>query len=140
MYEILLKKEVRYILTITPTNIQIRVPLKFDFGHQWAYKSYHDDIIKWKHFPRYWPFVRGIHRKPVMWDAISLITTQLQWWRLKCRHADFPDVNYFENMFAVEMKSYTVREDFSRDVNVFRELSDWDRYEIIDMLQALFSD
>ena len=22
----------------------------------------HDDIIKWKHFPRNWPFVRGIHR------------------------------------------------------------------------------
>ena len=22
----------------------------------------HDDIIKWKQFPRYWPFVRGIHR------------------------------------------------------------------------------
>ena len=22
----------------------------------------HDDVIKWKHFPRYWPFVRGIHR------------------------------------------------------------------------------
>ena len=21
----------------------------------------HDDIIKWIHFPRYWPFVRGIH-------------------------------------------------------------------------------
>ena len=27
--------------------------------------SYHDDVIKWKHFPRYWPFVRGIHRSPV---------------------------------------------------------------------------
>ena len=26
---------------------------------------FHDDIIKWKHFPRYWPFVRGIHRSPV---------------------------------------------------------------------------
>ena len=25
----------------------------------------HDDVIKWKHFPRYWPFVRGIHRLPV---------------------------------------------------------------------------
>ena len=24
--------------------------------------SNHDDVIKWKHFPRYWPFVRGIHR------------------------------------------------------------------------------
>ena len=23
------------------------------------------DVIKWKHFPRYWPFVRGIHRSPV---------------------------------------------------------------------------
>ena len=26
---------------------------------------FHDDAIKWKHFPRYWPFVRGIHRSPV---------------------------------------------------------------------------
>ena len=25
----------------------------------------HDDFIKWKHFPRYWPFVRGINRSPV---------------------------------------------------------------------------
>ena len=27
--------------------------------------SSHYDVIKWKHFPRYWPFVRGIHRSPV---------------------------------------------------------------------------
>ena len=25
----------------------------------------HDDVVKWKHFLRYWPFVRGIHRYPV---------------------------------------------------------------------------
>ena len=25
----------------------------------------HDDVIKWKHFSRNWPFVRGIHRSPV---------------------------------------------------------------------------
>ena len=25
----------------------------------------HDDVIKWKHFPRYWPFLREIHRSPV---------------------------------------------------------------------------
>ena len=25
----------------------------------------HDDVIKWKHFPRYWSFVRWIHRSPV---------------------------------------------------------------------------
>ena len=27
--------------------------------------SWHDDVIKWKHFPRNWPFVREIHRSPV---------------------------------------------------------------------------
>ena len=66
----------------------------------------HDDVIKWKHFPRYLPFVRGIHRiipptkasdvelwrflysapeqtveltieAPVIWDAIVLIMTSL---------------------------------------------------------------
>ena len=26
----------------------------------------HDDVIKWKHFSRYWPFVRGIHRSPLI--------------------------------------------------------------------------
>ena len=25
----------------------------------------HEDVIKWKHFPRNWPFVQGIHRSPV---------------------------------------------------------------------------
>ena len=28
---------------------------------------FHDDVIKWKHFPRYWPFVRRTHR----WSANS---------------------------------------------------------------------
>ena len=28
-------------------------------------RSIRDDIVKWKHFPRYWSFVRGIHRSPV---------------------------------------------------------------------------
>ena len=27
--------------------------------------QFHDDVIKWKHFPRCWPFVRVIHRWPV---------------------------------------------------------------------------
>ena len=25
----------------------------------------HDDVIKWKYFPRYWPFVRGFPRSPM---------------------------------------------------------------------------
>ena len=27
--------------------------------------GHHDDVTRWKHFPRYWPFMRGIHRSPV---------------------------------------------------------------------------
>ena len=68
---------------------------------------YHDDVIKWKHSPRYWPFVREIHwspmnsphkgqwylwcflwsspeqtveqtiETPVIWDTITLIMTSL---------------------------------------------------------------
>ena len=30
-----------------------------------AYDVMHDDVIKWKHFPRNWPFMWGIHRSPV---------------------------------------------------------------------------
>ena len=49
----------------------------------------HDDVIKWKHFPRYWPFVRGIHRSPVnsphtgQWPGalmFSLICTRITGW------------------------------------------------------------
>ena len=49
----------------------------------------HDDVIKWKHFPRYWPFVRGIHRSPVnsphkgQWRGaliFSLICVRINGW------------------------------------------------------------
>ena len=30
-----------------------------------SFRRNHDAVIKWKHIPRYWPFVRGIHRSPV---------------------------------------------------------------------------
>ena len=50
---------------------------------------HHDDVIKWKHFPRYWPFVRGIHRYPVnsahkgQWRGalmFSLICARINGW------------------------------------------------------------
>ena len=36
-------------------------PWNSQFGCNGSCQS-HDDIIKWKHFPRYWSFWRGIHR------------------------------------------------------------------------------
>ena len=40
---------------------------RLNLGNGWLDSSTwnHDDVIKWKHFPRNWPFVRGIHRPPV---------------------------------------------------------------------------
>ena len=52
-------------------------------------KCYHDDVIKWKYFPRYWPFVQGIHRSPVnshhkgQWHGalvFSLISAWINGW------------------------------------------------------------
>ena len=49
----------------------------------------HDDVIKWKHFPHYWPFVRGIHRSPMdtphkgQWRGafmFSLICARINGW------------------------------------------------------------
>ena len=50
------------------------------------------DVIKWKHFPRYWPFVRGIHWSPripltkvLMFSLICALNKRLSkqswgWW------------------------------------------------------------
>ena len=47
--------------------------------------SRHDDVIKWKPFPRYWPFVWGIHRSPVnsphkdQWRGALMISMICAW-------------------------------------------------------------
>ena len=38
---------------------------KASFAEIFPCHGIHDNVIKWRHFPRYWPFVRGIHRSPV---------------------------------------------------------------------------
>ena len=40
----------------------VRGPLN---GSEYVNGYQHDHVIKWKHFPCYWPFVGGIHRLPV---------------------------------------------------------------------------
>ena len=50
-----------------------------------SYTDHHEDVIKWKHFPRYWPFVRGIHRSSVnsphkgQWRGASLFSLICAW-------------------------------------------------------------
>ena len=57
--------------------------------YPYSVSNLHDDVIKWKHFPRYWPFVPGIHGSPVnsphkgQWRGalmFSLICARINGW------------------------------------------------------------
>ena len=51
----------------------------------WHQAITHDDVIKWKHFRRYWPFVRGIYRSPVnsphkgQWRRVLMFPLIFDW-------------------------------------------------------------
>ena len=75
------------------------------------YYDFHDDVIKWKHFRRYWPFVRGIHQFPVnslhkgQWLGalmFSLVCTRINSWLnngeagdLRCHRAHYDVIVMF---------------------------------------------
>ena len=46
------------------TDICDRYALMKSLRQEKRSNPWHDDVIKLKHFPRYWPIVRGIHRSP----------------------------------------------------------------------------
>ena len=50
-----------------PTDLNVTLNVSDDLSMVIDARSSatHDDVIKWKHFPRYLSFVRGIHRSPV---------------------------------------------------------------------------
>ena len=53
-----------------------------------SFWSHHDDVIKWKHFPCQWPFVRGIHRSPAdsphngQWLGALMFSLMCAWTRI----------------------------------------------------------
>ena len=51
-----------WCIYICKKNIRVRTLRPVKYAHGSRFVLYYDDVIKWKHFPRYWPFVRGIHR------------------------------------------------------------------------------
>ena len=71
--------------------------------HKTSLEMAHDDVIKWKHFPRYWPCVRGIitgeflSQRPVTRSFdFSLIYAWINGWvdnreagDLRCHHAHY---------------------------------------------------
>ena len=65
---------IKISLTSDPNDPINTIPAMGSDGGGWASIRWraiiwcsddHDDVIKWKQLPRYWPFVRGIHQSPV---------------------------------------------------------------------------
>ena len=85
----------------------------------------HDDVIKWKHFPLSWPFVRGIHRSPVnsphkgQWRGalmFSLIWAWINRWVNNCeandlrRHHAHYDVIVMDKDVVSDLILVTIRQ------------------------------
>ena len=68
-----------------PLNDQPAVVQTTAWGQALVSTNDHDDVIKWKHFPRYWPFVRIIHRSPVnsphkgQWRGALMFSLKCVW-------------------------------------------------------------
>ena len=81
----------------------VRVPVN------WARRTSfeHDDVIKWKHFPRYWRFVRGIHRSPRLLAIPLLVyySLWLPWQKASCYFSDHIEPIYAPKEKAVDMIS-----------------------------------
>ena len=78
----------------------------YTVNSQWTNSSWphelkgicHDNIIKWKYFPRYWSFVRRIHRSPVnsphkcQWRGALMFSLNCAWTNGWANHRDASDL------------------------------------------------
>ena len=93
-----------YILTLAPARLEV-------LSHR------HDDVIKWKHFSRYWPFVRGIRWSPVnsprkgQWRGAMMFS-------LICAWAN----GWVNNRGAGDLRRHRIR----YDVTVMKSMNDND--------------
>ena len=76
----------------------------------------HDDVIKWKHFPRYWPFVRGIHRSPVnsphkgQWRGSLMFSLICAWINRWVNNGEAGDLRRYRTHYDVIVMVYHGRQ------------------------------
>ena len=90
----------------------------------------HDDVIKWKHFLRYWPFVRRIHRSPVnsphkgQWRGALMFSLICVWIN-----------DWINNGEAGDLRRYRIH----YDVTVMQIENGATTNQAINQVQSLFS-
>ena len=111
---------------------------------------FHDDVIKWKHFPRYLPFVREIYRSPVnsphkgQWrGAFMFFDLRLNnrlnkrswgWWfeTSSCPLWRHCNVNATRKCFLLLIRHWTV------PLPIFPSIKIWDRHH--DTTKPVYND
>ena len=74
-------------------------------------KPSHDDVIKWKHFRRNWPFVRGIHRSPVnsphkdQWRGALMFSLSCVWINYWANNREAGDLRRYRAHYNVIVMS-----------------------------------
>ena len=115
------------LLTFVIHAIQIMEKLASPW--YWAHKGrrldaiYHEDVIKWKYFPRNWSFVRGVHRSPVtspnkgQWRGALMFSLICAWksgletpWDGLRRHRAHYDVRVMSAMYRIGTSRSSIQE------------------------------
>ena len=82
----------------------------------------HDDVIKWKHFPRNWPFVREIHRSPVnfphkgLWRGALMFSLIYAWINDWVNNREAGDLRRQHGHYDVIVMDWHVK--LQNDVNI----------------------
>ena len=72
----------------------------------------HNDVIKWKHFPCYWSFVRGIHRSPVnsphkdQWRGALMFSLIIAWIKVWVNNRETSDLGHHHAHYDVTVLNY----------------------------------
>ena len=91
------KLYIQYVYMNISTDVSV---ILFFFVHN-------DDVIKWKNFPRYWPFVRGIHRSPVnsshkgQWRGALMLSLLCVWINSWVNNREAGDLRRFRAHYDV---------------------------------------
>ena len=76
-------------------------------------QALHDDVIKWKHFLRYWPFVRGIHRSPMnsphkgQWRGALMFSLICAWINGWVNNGEASDIRHHRTHYDVIIMAWT---------------------------------
>ena len=88
----------------------------------------HDDVNKWKHFPRYWPFVWGTYRSPVIcphkvqWRGALMFSLICAWINSWVNNREVGDLRRYRSHYDVIVMVWHITERGPERLKMFRDV------------------